>query len=222
VESTRLWGDVNDPPISRLLVPDLAGSLSPRYPALFFTHVSGPYLGGSIEKLKEILGHYSVVMTERYAHLRPDLFSAKDLATIDLDLNAGEPDPGPPGPENGHEMASPRRLPGRIQLKLRRKCRSRPLSRGRNTVGMGRFPVRLGATSERIPSRRRDWRRQVVPLARHRTADCVRRTCRRVNGTRKLIGHVLRKTDLEPRREADQPILVFHLPTGGTPAAHDG
>ena len=68
-------------------------------------------------------------MTERYAHLRPDLFSARDLATIDLDLNASEPDPGPSGPENGHEMASPRRLPGRIQLKLRRKCRSRPVSR---------------------------------------------------------------------------------------------
>jgi integrase len=85
--------------------------------------------GGSIEKLKEILGHYSVVMTERYAHLRPDLFSVRDLATIDLDLNASEPDPGPSGTENGHEMASPRQLPGRIQLKLRRKCRSRPVSR---------------------------------------------------------------------------------------------
>jgi hypothetical protein len=73
-------------------------------------------------------------MTERYAHLRPDLFSARDLATIDLDLNASEPDPGPSGPENGHDMASPRQLPGRIQLKLRRKCRSRPVSRGRFTV----------------------------------------------------------------------------------------
>jgi hypothetical protein len=38
--------------------------------------------GGSIEKLKEILGHDSVVMTERYAHLRPDLFSKSDLGTI--------------------------------------------------------------------------------------------------------------------------------------------
>jgi len=27
--------------------------------------------GGSIEKLKEILGHDSVVMTERYTHLGP-------------------------------------------------------------------------------------------------------------------------------------------------------
>jgi site-specific recombinase XerC len=30
--------------------------------------------GGSIEKLKEIPGHCSVVMTERYAHLRLDLW----------------------------------------------------------------------------------------------------------------------------------------------------
>lgn len=42
--------------------------------------------GGSIEKLKEMLGHYSVVMTERYAHLRPELFTAADLATIQIDL----------------------------------------------------------------------------------------------------------------------------------------
>lgn len=32
--------------------------------------------GNSIEKLCAILGHYSVVMTERYAHLRPELFTA--------------------------------------------------------------------------------------------------------------------------------------------------
>ena len=29
--------------------------------------------GNSIEKLSAILGHYSVVMTERYAHLHPEL-----------------------------------------------------------------------------------------------------------------------------------------------------
>jgi hypothetical protein len=133
--------------------------------------------GGSIEKLKEILGHYSVVMTERYAHLRPDLFSARDLATIDLDLNAGEPDQDPSGPENGHETARPQQLPGRIQLKLRRKCRSRPVSRVRNTVGTGRFRGRPVATRGRKHSRRRDWRRQVVSLARHRKADYVRCAC---------------------------------------------
>lgn len=44
--------------------------------------------GGSIEKLKEILGHYSVVMTEKYAHLRPDLFAPADLDTIPLTLGS--------------------------------------------------------------------------------------------------------------------------------------
>jgi integrase len=53
--------------------------------------------GGSIEKLKEILGHYSVVVTERYAHLKPELFTAKDLGTLAVDLEAGE--------------GAPRRLP---------------------------------------------------------------------------------------------------------------
>lgn len=42
--------------------------------------------GGSIEKLSKVLGHYSVVVTERYTHLRPDLFSAKDLGTVAVDL----------------------------------------------------------------------------------------------------------------------------------------
>jgi len=38
--------------------------------------------GGTIEKLKEILGHYSVIVTERYAHLRVDLFTEADLARL--------------------------------------------------------------------------------------------------------------------------------------------
>jgi integrase len=45
--------------------------------------------GGSIEKLKEILGHSTVQVTERYAHLKTDLFPAKDLGTIALDLRPG-------------------------------------------------------------------------------------------------------------------------------------
>jgi hypothetical protein len=49
--------------------------------------------GGSIEKLKEILGHYSVVVTERYTHLHPDLFADRELGTIAVDLRAGDPDP---------------------------------------------------------------------------------------------------------------------------------
>jgi integrase len=45
--------------------------------------------GGSIEKLKEMLGHCSVIVTERYAHLKPDLFAQRDFGTIALDLKAG-------------------------------------------------------------------------------------------------------------------------------------
>jgi integrase len=45
--------------------------------------------GGSIEKLKEMLGHCSVLVTERYSHLRPDLFAQRDFGTIALDLKAG-------------------------------------------------------------------------------------------------------------------------------------
>jgi integrase len=42
--------------------------------------------GRSLEELKEILGHYSVVVTERYAHLRPDLFAAGAHAALAVDL----------------------------------------------------------------------------------------------------------------------------------------
>ncbi|AGC43304.1 phage integrase family protein [Myxococcus stipitatus DSM 14675] len=42
--------------------------------------------GGTIEKLREILGHSTVAITERYAHLRVDLFSPADLERIPGDL----------------------------------------------------------------------------------------------------------------------------------------
>jgi integrase len=45
--------------------------------------------GRSLEELKEILGHYSVVVTERYAHLRPDLFAPGAHAALDVDLSPG-------------------------------------------------------------------------------------------------------------------------------------
>lgn len=45
--------------------------------------------GRSLEELKEILGHYSVVMTERYAHLRPDLFAPGAHAVLAIDLRPG-------------------------------------------------------------------------------------------------------------------------------------
>jgi hypothetical protein len=67
--------------------------------------------GGSIEKLKEILGHYSVVVTERYTHLRPDLFGARDLGTITLDLGAGAAVPVPLGAETGPTPSRKPELP---------------------------------------------------------------------------------------------------------------
>jgi integrase len=44
--------------------------------------------GGSIEKLREILGHSTVLVTERYAHLKPDLFGAADMERADVPLIA--------------------------------------------------------------------------------------------------------------------------------------
>jgi site-specific recombinase XerD len=43
--------------------------------------------GGSIEKLREILGHSTVLVTERYAHLKRDLFEAADLVRADVSLH---------------------------------------------------------------------------------------------------------------------------------------
>jgi hypothetical protein len=63
--------------------------------------------GGSIEKLSKVLGHYSVVMTERYAHLRPDLFPATDLGTIALDLRPGSPETGALEPGTSREHGGP-------------------------------------------------------------------------------------------------------------------
>ena len=43
--------------------------------------------GGSIQTLREILGHASVTTTERYAHLRTDLFRESDLRAVSVDLS---------------------------------------------------------------------------------------------------------------------------------------
>jgi hypothetical protein len=43
---------------------------------------------GSMEKLSLILGHSSVWVTQRYAHLRPDLFRETDYRMLDIDLTA--------------------------------------------------------------------------------------------------------------------------------------
>ncbi len=61
--------------------------------------------GGSIEKLSKVLGHHSVVLTERYVHLRPDLFAERDLVTIQLDLGAGGSGSVELGPHSGAALA---------------------------------------------------------------------------------------------------------------------
>jgi integrase len=45
--------------------------------------------GHSLEKLREIMGHSTVQVTERYAHLNPDSFSDKDRGAIDVSLAPG-------------------------------------------------------------------------------------------------------------------------------------
>ena len=44
--------------------------------------------GGTIEKLREIMGHSTVIVTERYAHLKDDCFTAQDLSRMQVDLSA--------------------------------------------------------------------------------------------------------------------------------------
>jgi hypothetical protein len=44
--------------------------------------------GGTIEQLREILGHSTVLVTERYAHLRPDSFGPRERARVDVDLSS--------------------------------------------------------------------------------------------------------------------------------------
>jgi hypothetical protein len=46
-----------------------------------------------LRSVRERICRHSVTVTERYAHLRPDLFAQRDLATIALDLRAGGADP---------------------------------------------------------------------------------------------------------------------------------
>jgi len=45
--------------------------------------------GRPLQKLRDILGHSSIQVTERYAHLIPGSFSTEDLAAVKVDLTGG-------------------------------------------------------------------------------------------------------------------------------------
>jgi hypothetical protein len=60
--------------------------------------------GGSIRSLPDILGHYSVVMTERYAHLAPDSFDEKTYSQIPVSLEVGAVVPLEIGPGLGRPV----------------------------------------------------------------------------------------------------------------------
>jgi len=107
--------------------------------------------GASIEKLKEILGHYSVVMTERYAHLRPDLFPASDLGTIRVDLFAG----GAEVVQLRLKTGSSRRKAPRKGAEEKKNGRSRPVSRvlsPRPVARAGEADIPLGPALPRASS----------------------------------------------------------------------
>jgi len=75
------------------------------YQATRHTFASQFVLGGfSIEKLSKIMGHASVTTTERYAHLRTDLFRESDFDLVAVDLSTtteGNVVQLPASPENG-------------------------------------------------------------------------------------------------------------------------
>src|SRR2546421_169916 len=107
--------------------------------------------GNSIEKLSAILGHYSVIMTERYAHLRPELFTLADLATIAVDLRPSGAKVG----ELGHRMATDPATPTANHAEEKENGRSRPVSRvlsPRPVTGTGEADIPLGPALPRASS----------------------------------------------------------------------
>lgn len=94
VPSMRSDGEyLDDHTLRKHLAKALEGLKLPRvtwYQATRHTFASQWVLGGNkIEKLREIMGHSTVQVTERYTHLRPELFTPEDRATIKVSLAPG-------------------------------------------------------------------------------------------------------------------------------------
>jgi len=101
-----------------------------------------------MEKLSKVLGHYSVVMTERYAHLRPDPFAERDFATSPLNL-AGEGVLTPLGQHLGSAASQVRAsLPQSLKKRWSRPV-SRVLSRGKPRGGEHSSRTRVAARLQR-------------------------------------------------------------------------
>jgi integrase len=83
--SERAMNDALRPILVKLGLPPLTW-----YEATRHTFASHFVLrGGSLEKLAAILGHSTVTVTERYAHLRPDALSDEDTGRAQVDLLPG-------------------------------------------------------------------------------------------------------------------------------------
>jgi hypothetical protein len=62
--------------------------------------------GKPIGRLARMLGHTETEVTERYAHLRPDLFPAEDRRALAIEL-------GGRARKNGYKMVTPRTVSAR-------------------------------------------------------------------------------------------------------------
>jgi integrase len=88
------------------VLPKLELPLITWYQATRHTFASQWILAGQgIETLREIMGHSTVQVTERYAHLRPDMFGPTHRGALKISLAPGAERPGrigaTVGPDNG-------------------------------------------------------------------------------------------------------------------------
>ena len=63
--------------------------------------------GESLELLRQLMGHSSVTTTERYAHLKPDLYREAIYTTMAVDLTAPKGDLVPISPVGSRMTTKP-------------------------------------------------------------------------------------------------------------------